>query len=248
VWDYDGVNENILFELDGRRLLAHFDKNGYLYILDRTSGEPVNIQRFVRTTWGEVDPQTGRIDVRLVPTVEGTEICPGPAGGKEWTHAAYSPRTGLLYAPVIELCGIFKLRPQEFREGLSYFGGGVELRGQEQWGEVKAIDPLSGLPAWAYRTERPVVASVLATAGDVVFAGEATGELTALHARTGEVLWRFQTGSGIHGSPITYSVDGVQFVAVPSGWGGWMKGFAPDLYGAPRGAALFVFALPGDRE
>lgn len=76
-----------------------------------------------------------------------------------------------------------------------------------------------------------------------MFAGLATGEFAALDARTGALLWKFQTGSGIHGSPMTYSVNGKQYVAVPSGWGGWMKGYAPQLYGANRGNALFVFAL-----
>ncbi|MFL5415026.1 MAG: PQQ-dependent dehydrogenase, methanol/ethanol family, partial [Myxococcales bacterium] len=80
--------------------------------------------------------------------------------------------------------------------------------------------------------------------GDVVFTGEPTGEFDAFDARTGELLWQFRTGSGIHASPITYSVKGVQYVAVFTGWGGWMKGFAPELYGGSRGSALFAFALP----
>lgn len=89
-----------------------------------------------------------------------------------------------------------------------------------------------------------MVGSLLATGGGLVFAGDSTGTLNGFDARTGELLWKFQTGSGIHGSPITYSVNGKQYIAIPSGWGGWIEGFAPELYGAPRGAALFVFALP----
>ena len=95
-----------------------------------------------------------------------------------------------------------------------------------------------------WKARHPIVASLLATAGDLVFMGEPTGEFNALNARTGELLWQFRTGSGIHSSPVTYSVDGKQYVAVPTGWGGWMKGFAPQLYGANRGGALVVFALP----
>jgi len=106
------------------------------------------------------------------------------------------------------------------------------------------MDPATGRQVWSHRTEHPMVGSVLTTAGGLVFAGEPTGEFDAFDARTGELLWQFQTGSGIHGSPITYSVNGKQYVAVPSGWGGWMKGFAPELYGATRGSALFAFALP----
>jgi alcohol dehydrogenase (cytochrome c) len=244
VWDYDGISENILFERDGRKLLAHFDKNGYLFVLDRTSGRLIHATPFARATWGEIDRQTGKVTVRRVPTAEGVEICPGPAGAKEWNHAAYSPATGLLYAPVIELCATFRSFTTEFKESLPYWGGEAKPDPERREGFVKAFDPLSGSEAWAWRTAHPVVASLLTTAGGLVFVGLATGEFVALDARSGGPLWQFQTGSGIHGNPITYSVAGKQYVAVPSGWGGWMKGFAPELYGAPRGNALFVFALP----
>jgi alcohol dehydrogenase (cytochrome c) len=244
VWDYDGVNENILFELDGRKLLAHFDKNGYLFILDRTNGQFIRATKFGRVTWGDIDPSTGRVDVKLTPTTEGTLICPGPAGLKEWPHAAFSPKTNLLYTPVVEACGVFKVRPAEFREGMPYWGGDASVVGQEQWGHVKAFDPANGKEVWSWRNEHPIVSSVLATGGDLVFVGTPRGEFVALHARTGQVLWRFQTGSGIHSNPVSYSVNGTQYIAVPTGWGGWVEGYAPEMYGAPRGTALFVFALP----
>ena len=127
---------------------------------------------------------------------------------------------------------------------MAYWGGEASPIKTEQWGEVKAIDPRTGQTRWTWRFDHPIVASVLATAGDLVFAGAPTGEFVALHARTGEELWRYQTGSGIHSSPTTYSVNGKQYIAVPSGWGGWMKGFAPELYGGNRGNTLVVFALP----
>jgi alcohol dehydrogenase (cytochrome c) len=244
VWDYDGVNENILFEQEGRRLLAHFDKNGYLFILDRTDGRLVHASPFARVTWGKVDESTGNVTPALTPTKEGVEICPGPAGAKEWVHASFSPKTQLLYAPIIEQCATFKSRSNEFREGMAYWGGDAAPNKQEQWGHVKAFDPLSGREVWVWRHEHPVVASVLSTAGNLVFAGAATGEFFALHAASGKLLWQFQTGSGIHSNPITYSVNGKQFVVVASGWGGWTEGFAPELYGGTRGSALFAFALP----
>jgi alcohol dehydrogenase (cytochrome c) len=244
VWDYDGVNENILFDLNGRKLLAHFDKNGYLFILDRTDGKLVRATKFGRATWGDIDPATGKVEVKLTPTPEGTLICPGPAGLKEWPHAAFSPRTNLLYTPVVEACGVFKLRPSEFREGMPYWGGDASVVGQEQWGHVKAFDPATGKEVWSWRNDHPIVSSVLTTGGDLVFVGTPRGEFVALHARSGEELWRFQTGSGIHSNPVSYSVKGKQYVAVPTGWGGWVEGYAPEMYGAPRGTALFVFALP----
>ena len=244
VWDYDGINENILFEQGGRKLLAHFDKNGYLFILDRTNGTLVHATPFGRVTWGDIEPKTGRVTVKATPTPAGTLICPGPAGLKEWPHATYSPKTGLLYTPVVEACGVFKLKPTTFREGMPYWGGEASVTGQEQWGHVKAFDPATGQEVWSWRHDHPMVASVLATAGDLVFTGTPKGEFIALHARTGALLWRFQTGSGIHSNPVTYAVNGQQFIAVPTGWGGWVKGYAPEMYGAPRGTALFVFALP----
>ncbi|MHB1222647.1 MAG: PQQ-dependent dehydrogenase, methanol/ethanol family [Gemmatimonadaceae bacterium] len=248
LWDYDGVSENILFEQEengrSRKLLAHFDKNGHLFILDRTNGELVRAAPFGRVTWGELDEETGRITPRLTPTEAGVDICPGPAGLKEWPHASFSRQTGLLYVPVVEQCATYKLMRTEFKESMAYWGGSATPKKDEQWGEVKGIDPRTGAQVWSWRFEHPIVASVLTTAGNLVFAGTPTGEFVALDARTGAELWRHQTGSGIHSNPVTYSVDGKQYVAVPTGWGGWMKGFAPELYGAPRGNALVVFALP----
>jgi alcohol dehydrogenase (cytochrome c) len=242
VWDYDGVNENILFEQDGRKLLAHFDKNGHLFILDRTNGAFVRATKFGRATWGDIDA-AGKVAVRTSPTPEGAHICPGPAGLKEWPHASYNPETRLLYTPVVEVCGTYKLKPTKFAESMPYWGGEVELD-KEQWGHVKAFDPATGREVWSWRGEHPMVASLLSTAGDLVFAGEPNGNFNAFHARTGELLWQFNTGSGIHSNSVTYSVNGKQYVAVPTGWGGWVEGYAPEMYGAPRGNALIVFALP----
>ncbi|MCC2641754.1 MAG: adh [Nitrospira sp.] len=242
VWDYSGVNENILFEEGERKLLAHFDRNGHLFILDRTNGEFVRVTTFTRVTWGEIDA-TGKVIVKKIPTEEGIEICPGPAGGKEWVHAAYSPRTKFFYVPVIDACAMYKLIPGEFREGMPYWGGEANVLGHQHGGHVKAYDA-TGSEAWTWKHDKPMVSSLLVTAGDVLFAGEPTGELNGFDAATGELLWQYRTGSGIHSSPVTYSVNGKQYIAVPAGWGGWIKGFAPGMIGAPRGNALFVFALP----
>jgi alcohol dehydrogenase (cytochrome c) len=244
VWDYDGVNENILFEQDGRKLLAHFDRNGYFFVLDRTNGQFVRAVPFGRATWGRIDAATGAVTRLQEPTPEGVDICPGPAGAKEWPHASYSPRTGLLYTPVVEACGRFRRGPTQYREGLFYLGGDVDVRPHEQWGEVKAYDPRTGRQVWSWRGEHPIVASILSTAGDLVFAGEPNGFFHAFHARTGERLWSYNTGNGIHSNPVTYSVGGKQYIALPTGWGGWVEGFAPEMFGAPRGTALIVVALP----
>jgi len=246
VWDYDSISEHILFELEGRKVLAHFDKNGYGFILDRTDGQLIRVFPFVdRITWGEITPD-GKVTPKMFPEKEGEPVhfWPGPAGGKEWTHAAYSPDTGLLYVPVQEVGATATRRRREFKEGIPYWGAGVAVDIEDAYGMVSAFDPATGQEAWRWRNETPMCSSVLATGGGLVFAGEPTGEINALDARTGEQLWQFQCGSGHHSSPSAYSVGGKQYIAVPSGWGGWIEGFNPGMLGAPHGAALFVFALP----
>ena len=246
VWDYDSNMEHILFELDGRKLLAHFNKNGFFYVLDRANGELVRVTPFVdRITWGEVDAD-GKVTVNVYPKNEGEPVrfYPGPAGAKEWTHAAYSPRTGFFYVPVQDTGAEITLRRREFKEGIPYWGAGVVVDSTDTAGSVSAFDPSTGREVWRWSNDLPMCASVLATGGDLVFTGEPTGEFNALDARTGELLWQFQTGSGHHSSPTTYSIDGRQYIAVPVGWGSWLEGILPAMFGATHGDALFVFALP----
>jgi alcohol dehydrogenase (cytochrome c) len=248
VWDFSGVHENILFEHGGRRLLGHFDKNGYLFVLDRVNGERISVTPFVdRISWGRIDPQTGRVSERREPTPEGIEICPAPSGAKEWNHASYSRRTGLLYTSTIDACATYRRFETPFRESMSYWGGDYTVHpGQIRGGSVRAFRP-DGTMAWEWRYPHPIVSSLLSTAGDLVFVGTPDGKFVALDARSGAQLWEFRTGSGIRSNPVSYSVNGRQFIAVPTGWGGWIKGFAPHLFGHERGSALMVFALPERR-
>src|SRR5436190_13501464 len=245
VWDYDSIAECILFESAGRKLLGHFDKNGYFFVLDRTNGQLVQITPFVdRITWGAIT-RDGKVTAKVYPDEEGVPVhfYPGPAGSKEWTHAAYSPRTELFYVPVQDTGATATRRRREFKESIPYWGAGVQVDIEDMAGSISAFDG-NGDEKWRYRNDLPMCASVLATGGDLVFAGEPSGEFNALDARTGELLWQFQCGSGHHSSPTTYSVDGRQYVAVPVGWGGWAEGFLPGMLGAGHGSALIVFALP----
>ena len=245
VWDYDSNMENILFEDRGRTLLGHFNKNGYFFVLDRTDGTLVRVTPFVdRIDWGEISAD-GTVTPQIYPDAEGEPVHfrPGPGGGKEWTHAAYSPRTELFYIPVQDIGATITRRRQEFKEGNPYWGASVAVDTEDMAGYLKAVDT-DGQEVWRWTNDVPMCASVLATGGDVVFTGEPTGEVNGYHARTGELLWQFQTGSGIHSSPTTYSIDGRQYLAVPSGWGSWADGFLPGLIGGSHGDALVVFALP----
>ena len=246
LWDYDSTMENLLFEHEGRKLLAHADKNGYFFVLDAATGELVRVFPFVdRITWGEISSD-GQVTPKVYPDEEGVPVhfWPGPAGGKEWTHMAYSQQTGLIYVPVQEVGATATRRRREFRESIPYWGAGVAADLDDHYGYVAAIDPISGEERWRWRNEYPMCASVLATAGGLVFTGLPTGEFVALDAETGEKQWQFQCGSGHHSSPTTYTVDGRQYIAVPTGWGGWIEGFLPGLLGGAAGNALFAFALP----
>ena len=122
------------------------------------------------------------------------------------------------------------------------FGVAVDL--EDMAGSVSAFDPRTGQETWRWSNDIPMCSSVLATGGDLVFAGEPTGEFNALDASSGELLWQFQCGSGHHSSPSSYSIDGRQYIAAPTGWGAWTEGFLPGMLGAGQGSALFAFALP----
>ena len=246
LWDYDSTMEHILFDLDGQKLAAHFDKNGFLYILDRTDMSPVRVAPFVdRIDWGEVD-EKGNVTPLRYPDKEGDPVhfWPGPAGAKEWTHAAYSPKTELLYCPVQDVGATATRRRREFIESIPYWGAGVAVDADDIAGSISAFDPRTGAEKWRWSRDLPMCASLLATGGNLVFGGEPSGEFNALNAETGEHLWAFQCGSGHHSSPSTYSVDGKQYIIAPSGWGGWAEGFLPKMLGSSHGSALFAFALP----
>ena len=144
-------------------------------------------------------------------------------------------------------------RKEEPREGKDFMGGEFKLvkpANGEAGGHLSAYDPINGKRSWTYEYKYPLLAATLATAGDLVFTGDAEGNFFALHARTGAKLWSFQTGSGHRGGPITYSVNGKQFIATPSGWGSAVAGVLQQLWPEAEkfraGSALFVFALSED--
>ena len=246
LWDYDSTMENILFEMDGRKCSGHFDKNGYFFVLDRTDLSLIRVVPFVdRITWGEIDA-SGKVTPRVYPDKEGDPVhfWPGPAGAKEWTHAAYSPKTGLFYAPVQDVGATATRRRREFKESIPYWGAGVAVDTEDVSGYISAIDPATGQEKWRFTQEHPMTASVLATGGGLVFAGGPAGKYWAFNDTTGELLLEYTCGSGHHSSPSTYTVDGRQYIAVPVGYGAWTEGFYPGALAQSGGSALFAFALP----
>ena len=251
VWDFDGVNESILTSVHGHKAWVHADRNGFFYAIDRGSGELIYHRPIAEVNWATLDGN-GRpvVNKSKVPTRDymATHVCPGPNGGKEWNPMAMSPLTGYVYVPTREVCVDVQGLKQTPQPGQPYWGV-KSIKFHQGYGQLLAVDLESGKTAWAVRFKSPVMRGTLATGGAVVFAGTPEGKFMAFDARTGEQLWQFATGSGIVGGPMTYVVDGKQYVAVPSGLGGWMGwatiggGGAPWLKDVPKGGALFVFGL-----
>jgi PQQ-dependent dehydrogenase (methanol/ethanol family) len=274
--DYNGTNENVLLELDikgaRRKVLVHPDRNGYVYVIDRATGEVLSAEPFVKvTTSTGIDLVSGR--PKLNPATEPKvgqvvrDICPASPGGKDWQPSAWSPRTQLLYMPHQNLCQDMTAFQASYIAGTPYLGSEVRMYAGPggHRGVFGAWDPVKARMAWAIKERFPVWSGALATAGDVVFYGTMEGWFKAVDAKSGQLLWQFKTGSGIIGQPISYrGPDGKQYVAILSGVGGWAgavvskdldvrdptaaKGFAGAMRDLPqhttKGGALYVFALP----
>jgi PQQ-dependent dehydrogenase (methanol/ethanol family) len=242
-WDYDGVNESVLADLsiDGKpvKALVRFDRNGFTYILDRTNGTLLSADPYVLVNWATgIDKKTGRpIENPEKRDHQGAEtkyICPNSMGGKDQQPSAYSPKTGISYVPTNNMCMDKEPYEVKYIAGVPYVGANtLMLPGPGGYlGELIAWDVTAAKKLWGIKEAQPVWSGVLATAGDVIFYGTLDGWFKAVHARTGEVLWKFKTGSGIIGVPISFTgpTDGKQYVAVYSGVGGW--------YGLPVAANL----------
>jgi PQQ-dependent dehydrogenase (methanol/ethanol family) len=236
LWDYDGVNENILVDLpikggdSARKALVHFDRNGFAYTIDRTTGEVLIAEAYVPMNWSTgVDLTTGRPNVNPEKATRQDvlvkNICPSLEGGKNQQPAAFSPKTGLFYVPTINLCMDYIGRAVAYFPGTPYIGAlPTEYAGPGDYkGEFIAWDASNGKKIWGIKEAFPVWGGALATAGNVVFYGTLDGYFKAVDASTGDVLWRFKVGSGVVGNPITYrGPDGRQYVAVYAGVGGDM--------------------------
>lgn len=231
--DYDAVNENILLDLpingQQRKVLLHPDRNGYMYVIDRTTGEVLQANPFgyVNSTRG-VDLKSGELQYvpEKAPKI-GTvvrDICPTAPGAKDWQPSAFSPKTGLMYIPHNNLCMDEESTDVNYIQGTPYVGMNVKMyQGPGGYGGVfSAWDPVAGKEVWKITDRYPVWSGALVTAGDVVFFGTMDGWFKAVDARSGKELWKFKTGSGIIGQPISYKgPDGKQYIAIGSGIGGW---------------------------
>lgn len=262
-WDYDGVNEFITFDMDGKRVGAKADRNGFFYVNDAETGKLLNAFPFVKkVTWATgIDLKTGRPNYDPAnrpgdPTAAGGDgakgksvfSAPGFLGGKNQMPMAYSPKTGLFYVPTNEWGMEIWNEPITYKKGAAYLGAGFTIKPlfDDHIGSLRAIDPKTGKVAWEVKNEAPLWGGVL-TAGDLVFWGTPEGYLKAADAKTGKVVWQFQTGSGVVAPPITWTEGGEQYISVVSGWGGavplWGGEVAKKVNFLEQGGSVWTFKL-----
>jgi alcohol dehydrogenase (cytochrome c) len=232
--DWDATEDVLLvdrpFRGQHRKLLLQADRNGIFYVLDRISGKFLLGTPFVHQTWNAGFDENGR--PRIVPgtdaSLEGTVVYPSGGGGNNWRSPSYDPATGWMYLVFSDSGQRFVRAPAEYEVGKQYWSGrGTPVPGELATAGVMAIDPETGNVKWRYKIAQASLGSgVLATGGGLVFAATGDGNLIALNSRTGAPLWRFQSGARIGASPMSYSVDGQQFVAISAG------------------SVLYSFALP----
>ncbi|HZU88043.1 MAG TPA: methanol/ethanol family PQQ-dependent dehydrogenase [Stellaceae bacterium] len=276
VFDYDEINESILLNLPingkTRKVLVHIGRNGYIYVIDRTTGQVYSATGYdtINATKG-IDLKTGRPirNMDKYPSLGKTvtDICPNADGAKDWQPSAWSPRTHLLYVPHQHLCMNWKTSEVGYIAGTPYVGATVDMyAGPGGYrGEFMAWDPVKQKKVWAIHERFPVWSGALATGGDVVFYGTMDRWFKAVDAKTGKVLWQIRAPSGFVGQPVSYEgSDGRQYIAILSGVGGWpgavanaeidprvrngALGFTGAMQDLPSytagGGTLLVFALP----
>ncbi|MDJ0827052.1 MAG: PQQ-dependent methanol/ethanol family dehydrogenase [Rhodobacter sp.] len=263
-WDYDGVNEVVAYDnRAGEQRLATADRNGFFYVLDAADGGFVRGMPFVKDiSWASGLDDTGRPifveenrpgdPAAAADGKKGDVIFASPSflGGKNWMPMAFSQRTGNFYVPSNEWGMDIWNEPITYKKGAAYLGAGFTIKPnyEDHIGSLKAIDPDTGEIKWEYKNDAPLWGGVMTTAGGLVFTGTPEGKFIAFDDETGDVLWSFQTGSGIVGQPITWEMEGEQYVSVISGWGGavplWGGEVAKKVNYLNQGGTLWTFKLP----
>jgi alcohol dehydrogenase (cytochrome c) len=235
LFDYDATETPVLIDANyngvPRKLLVQANRNGFLYLLDRTNGKFLSAVPFVKKlTWASGIDAIGRpVRAGLEPTKDGTVACPDMVGATNWFSPAYNPATGLFYFIAFENCHLFFKKPQVFEEGKEFYATGVKHVPNTHGEKIlMAYDPLTGKQVWQYPQtgSGQSWAGAMTTAGGLVFFGDDAESFEAVDARTGVSLWHFNTGQAIHASPMSYAVDGKQYLAIAAG------------------SDLFTFALP----
>lgn len=224
--DWDANQTPILIDLNIqgrlRKCLVTANRNGFYYILDRATGEFLMAKSFTKQTWASGIDANGRPMVlpNTEPTEEGVLVYPSLQGATNWASPAYHPVHQLFYVAVREMGSYYYKTDVDYEPGQPFLGGGEQaLSGDNAYGAVRALDVKTGERKWEFRTTTPLWVGVMSTDGDLVFGSANEGNFFALHAKTGEPLWDFQLGGGIRSNPISYMVDGKQYVLITSGTG-----------------------------
>jgi alcohol dehydrogenase (cytochrome c) len=242
-FDYDAVQIPVLADAQWqgqpRKLMYFANRNGYFYVLDRTTGQFLSGKPFVEVNWASgLDPKTGRpirVAGKAPSAPPGTLIFPGNQGGTNWYSPSYSPRTGLFYIPTWANYSSLYVRDKvEYVEGRRFAGGGARApvpgirtgqggyswaKPEEGYGAVRAIDPNTGTMRWEFKMSDLTWAGVMTTASNVLFSGSGEGYFFALDARTGNLLWKTQLGSVVRSGPMSYAINGKQHVTIAAGSG-----------------------------
>jgi PQQ-dependent dehydrogenase (methanol/ethanol family) len=271
-FDHDGVNELMLIDLklDGpdkpaRKALVHPGRTGYMYVMDRATGQVLSAEPFGRVTAAKgVDLKTGRLIINEAKKPQMGKVIrdvqPAPPGTKDWQPSAYSPRTGWLYVPHQNLACDYEAVEASYIAGTPYLGVNVKMYAGPggKRGRFMAWDPIAKKEIWHIEENFPAWSGTVVTAGDVAFYGTMDRHFKAVNAKTGDVLWDYETDSGIIGQPVTYKgPDGKQYVAILAGVGGWAGAVVAGPLDTrdPSGALGFVnamkdlkdFTKPGDK-
>ncbi|MDO8052389.1 PQQ-dependent methanol/ethanol family dehydrogenase [Janthinobacterium sp. SUN211] len=262
-WDFDGANEFVTFDMDGKRYGGKADRNGFFYVIDANTGKLQNAFPFVKKiTWASsIDLKTGRPNFIAAgrpgdPTKgeegkKGTTVFAAPAflGAKNQMPMAYSPQTKLFYVPANEWGMDIWNEPISYKKGGAFLGAGFTIKPlfDDYIGAMRAVDPKTGKIVWEIKNNAPLWGGVMSTAGNLVFYGTPEGFLKAVDAKTGKELWKFQTGSGVVAPPVTWQDGDTQYVAVVSGWGGavplWGGEVAKKVNFLEQGGSVWVFKL-----
>jgi len=226
LYDYDANETTVLVDAEEngspRHLLVQANRNGFFYVLDRTDGKFLRATPFVENlNWAKSVDSSGRpLLSDRIPTKEGTYICPSILGATNWFSPSYNPKTGLFYVMALERCDLFFAKPQVFTKGETYYGTGTKLPPNEHAQKMlMALSVRDGKEAWRYLQTGPGNSwgGTLTTAGGLVFVADDADSLEAVDAETGHALWHFNTGQSFSASPMTYAVDGVQYVTISAG-------------------------------
>ena len=232
VWDLDAVSPPILTQAkdaSGKMVdvVIHGGKTGHVYVHERSTGKLIRFSE-------AMIPQE---NMWVLPTKEGARMLPGANGGVEWSPMAVNPKLRMAYAANLHQPMTYHVEESAYPGGKLWLGGAFKtIPGEAQWGRLVAVNLDTGKVAWGVKTDQPLIGGVLATAGNVVFNGEANGWFKAFDAANGKELWRFNAGAGVNAPAVSYMVNGKQYVAVAAGGNNQID--------AKRGNSVFVFALP----